>query len=134
MSKTKNTKKKYHDICASRVAYENYGTMYESLRTSGAFQSLTIGAQLFYADCRIQYMSNGGKACLHKHAQECGREYDEHCFVFPSSHLQRYGYDRSNASKYIKQLVAAGFIEIVENNKPRKKVNVYRFVETWKTQ
>jgi hypothetical protein len=80
----------------------------------------------------VQSKSNRGKSCLYKHKEEYGIDYTENCFVFPASHMQRYGIERSNGSNYLKQLIVAGFIEKVENNKAVKKVNVYKFSNKWK--
>ena len=55
----------------------------------------------------------------------------EQGFVFPRSRykdwLSHDAFDRA-----VVQLVAAGLIEVYENNKHRQRPNVYRFSEAWK--
>lgn len=131
MSKKKN-KQPYCDIRACLGVKDRFGTLYDGMCTSKAYIELSIGAKQFYTLCRVQAQSARGKACLYKHAEEFGISYNDHCFVFPSSHLEKYGYDRSNAVKYFNELVAAGFIKKLERNKHLKKVNVYEFIEDWK--
>lgn len=132
MSNRHKSKGKYNDVYASNKSDDNYGTVFNSMCQSKAYQNLPIGARQFYVLCRVQSMSAHGKACLYKHSEEYGRLYHERDFVFPSSHLKRYGVDRSNACKYFRLLVEAGFIEIRECNKHIQKVNVYSFSDKWK--
>ena len=106
--------------------------MFDSMCRSKQYQTLSIGAKLFYMICRVQAMSTHGRSCLYKHGEEYGIVYNAgRDFVFPSAHLAKYGIDRRNADKYFKQLEKAGFIEKKECNKVRKKVNVYSFSANW---
>lgn len=130
MSRSK--KPKYKDLYASIGDKDFFGTIYDGMCRSKAYQSLSIGAKHFYTLCRVQAKSTHGKSCLYKHSEEYGITYTEHDFVFPASHLTMYGVDRSNASRYFKELEAAGFIDKKEKNKHMKKVNVYSFSNRWK--
>jgi hypothetical protein len=130
MSRSK--KPKYKDPYASIGDRDYFGTLYDGMCRSKAYQSLSIGAKQFYTLCRVQAKSTHGKSCLYKHSEEYGITYTEHDFVFPASHLNMYGVDRSNASRYFKELEAAGFIDKKEKNKHIKKVNVYSFSNRWK--
>lgn len=130
MSRGKN--KKYKDTYASISGNDYFGTIYDGMCKSEKYQRLSLAARQLYTICRVQARSSIGRACLYKHSKEFGITYNENDFVFPASHLKMYGYDRSNAGKYIKELEAAGFIEKKEKNKHMKKVNVYSFSDGWK--
>lgn len=130
MSRSK--KPKYKDLYASVGDKDFFGTIYDGMCKSKKYQALSIGAKQFYTLCRVQAKSSHGTSCLYKHGAELGITYTEHDFVFPASHLKMYGFDRSNASRYFKELIAAGFINIKESNKHMKKVNVYSFSNRWK--
>lgn len=121
------------DFNASTGGDDRFGVVYDGMMSSDAFKKLSCGLRLFYIACRVQAKSKQGTSCLYKHGQESGTVYDENCFVFPASHLQRYGYDRSDGNKYLRGLIAAGFIKKVESNKSRFKVSVYRFSSQWRT-
>lgn len=123
---------KYNDKYASLIKGENYGTIFESMCLSAAYQSLGNGAKQFYTMCRVEARSKQGGACLYKHSNEYGITYNENDFVFPSSHLRKYGYDRSNASHLFDELEAAGFVIRKEKNKHIRKTSVYSFSEKWK--
>jgi hypothetical protein len=125
-------KTQYVDITASKAARDNFGTIFDSMCTDKSFQRLSIAARLFYCYCRVQAKTTRCTACLYEHAKEFGKTYNQNCFVFPASHLALYGYDRSNASRYFKELENAGFIRKLEPNKHMKRVNVYEFCDTWK--
>jgi len=130
MSRAK--KPKYRDVYASIGSKDYFGTIYDGMCRSEVYQSLSIGARHFYTLCRVQAKSSHGKSCLYKHGEEYGITYTEADFVFPASHLNMYGIDRSNACRYFKELEAAGFIEKKEKNKHMKRVNVYSFSNRWK--
>lgn len=125
-------KPKYEDVYASTKKTDKFGTVFDGMCRSRAYQSLSIGARQFYTLCRVQSRSEHGKACLYKHASENGTTYSENDFVFPAKHLDYYGVKRSNATRYFKELTAAGFIERKEQNKHMKRVNVYSFSRRWK--
>lgn len=129
---SRGKKKKYKDITASAKGNDYFGTIYDGMCKSAQYKRLSIGAKQFYTICRVQSHSSHGRACLYNHGNEFGIKYTENDFVFPSSHLMMYGYDRSNAGKYFKELMAAGFIIKKEGNKALKKVNVYSFSDNWK--
>lgn len=132
MSSGRRKKPKYRDYNASVGENDFFGTVYVGMIRSAAFQKMSLGARYFYILCRVQAKSTDGRACLHNHGKEFGLIYTENDFVFPASHLKKSGIDRSNASRYFKELEAAGFIEKKEKNKSLKKVNVYSFSSRWK--
>ena len=126
-------KKQYKpDIYASAGNRDTFAMIYHDLIISDAFQSLTCAEKLFYVICRVQSRSQKGRECLYKHGIEEGVKYNEHDFVFPASHMKKYGYDRSNGQKYLKALIDKGFIKRKEQNNHRYKVNVYSFTDGWK--
>lgn len=120
------------NACYGRNNHENFGTVYESMVKSEMFQRLSAPAKLLYILCRVQHRSGEGKACLYKHSEEEGVIYPENCFVFPAKQQKEYGLTRTNSSRYFKELIEAGFLENYENNKFRRKVNVYCFSSKWK--
>lgn len=124
--------KKYRDFNASAKPNDNFGTLFDSMCQSEAYKNLTLGEKQMYSMCRVQSKSPHGRSCLYKHGEEYGRTYDvDKYFVFPAEHMARYGIDRSNGGKWLKQLEEKGFIERVECNKHIQKVNVYVFVNKW---
>lgn len=125
-------KQKFTDCAASLGASDYFGTVFDGMCQSKAYQSLNLSARHFYTLCRVQARSPHGRACLYRHGEEFGVTYTDRDFVFPSKHLQLYGVDRGNAHKCFRKLIEAGFIEKREGNKHMKKVNVYRFSEKWK--
>lgn len=131
MSKAKK-KPRYTDKNASLGGRDYFGTIYDGMFQHPKFQSLTCGAKLFYCFCRVQAKSEHGRSCLYSHGKEYGITYTDADFVFPASHLEKYGYDRSNANRYFNELQKAGFLTKKEKNKHMKKVNVYSFSDRWK--
>lgn len=110
----------------------NYGIVYEDMAKSEIYKSLNIGAKQFYTVCRIHARTKASTQCLYKHAKEDCEKYNSSYFVFPMKQLAEYGYQRQNAKKYFDELIQKGFIERVESNAHRYKVNVYRFSDKWK--
>ena len=130
-------KKEYKpDYFASRgEEHDNFGMIYMSLMTDERFINLSRGAKLIYCCCRVQQRSKESKQMLFKHGEEFGRTYSDRAFVFPCSHQERFGFnDRSNFARGMRELIDAGFIEKVEDNKVRRKVNVYQFSCGWKNK
>lgn len=122
------------DYFASRCgAKETYGTIYYSLLTDEKFLKLSNMARYLYVCCRVQSTSRLGRECLYNHGNEEGVVYGEGCFVLPAKHQREYGLnDRGNVAKWMKELIDAGFVDKLETNKHRKKVNVYRFSTRWR--
>ena len=129
---SRKTTQGYRDIFASCSGdKDRFGRVYDSMCKHQNYKNLSIGAKQFYTLCRVQSASVQGKTCLYKHGEEYKITYTERDFVFPASHLKMYGIDRSNANRYFKELIEAGFIDKKESNKPIKKVNVYSFSSRW---
>lgn len=128
----KGKKPRYTDKNASLGNKDYFGTIFDGMLQHPQFKALTCGAKLFYCHCRVQAKSEHGRSCLYQHGKEFGRDYTDADFVFPASHLEKYGYDRSNASRYFKELEKAGFLIKKEKNQHMKKVNVYAFSDHWK--
>ena len=121
----------YASMCGE---HETFGMIYESMLVSEKFKELSLSAKFVYCLCRSQATSKIGRQALYKHGEEFGIDYPENCFVFPAKHIRKYGLDRSNVSKYMTELIKAGFIKKYENNKYCWKVNVYQFSANWKTK
>lgn len=126
-------KDRFKDANASVKASDYYGTIFDSMCRSGAYQRLSVGARQFYTICRVQARSKAGRACLYAHGNEFGNTYNpDTYFVFPAKHQEAYGYDRRNGNHYLQELEKAGFIKKIESNNHIKKVNVYKFIDEWK--
>lgn len=126
-------KKNYvRDTFASCKDKDTFGSIYESMVLSPAFIELSSREKVMYMLCRVQASSKTAKSCIYNHATENEREYEKNAFVFPAKHMAKYGIDRSNGNKLLKQLEEKGFIEKVECNKRQRKINVYRFSIGWK--
>ena len=127
-------KTQYKDYYASTGTdqRDSFGTLWDSMVTSGQFKRLSLGARFFYALCRVQWKSAQGRAYLYQHAKEESKTYREPCFVFPAAHMEVYGIQRQNGARYIRELVQAGFIDVEEQNGHRRKPNVYAFSDKWK--
>lgn len=122
----------YSASCAQGNQLDPFGIVCESMCKTKAFQDLPPSVKVMYVYCRVQSMSVDGRRCLYQHAKQYERTYSTDCFVFPASHMERFGLDRRNAKKQINHLVNAGFLEIVESNRQQKVVNVYCFSSKWK--
>ena len=129
-------KKHERDLFASKAnssTVDYFGTMYDSMCKDKIYKSLHVATRQFYVLCRVQARSKSGRNCLFNHCQGYEYQYDpEEYFVFPAKHQEEYGVKRQNGKEYLKELVSKGFIEVVENNKHRRKVNVYKFSTKWK--
>lgn len=128
--------KRYSDIFASSAGEkDNYGTMFESMLTSNTYKALSIGAKHFYTLCRVQAQSESGRRALYKLAEYEQRKqpYPQHFFVFPASHMRKYGVDDANGRKYMRELIACGFIVIKEDNSQRRIATIYAFSDLWKS-
>ncbi len=126
-------RKDNRDLYASLDADDRTFTrIYPGLITSQAYQNLSLGAKHFYVLCRCQAASKEGRQVLFNHGKEYGIQYGESDFVFPASHLEKFGIKRQNSWKYFKELEETGFIEKREENKHLKRVNVYSFSTRWK--
>ena len=123
------------DIFASAKATDTFGMIFDSMLQCERFQELRNRTKWMYVLCRVQARSAEGKRALYKHGEAEGKTYPINAFVFPASHMERYGMLKQNGSKELKELEAAGFICVLENNSHRKmykKMNVYQFSENWK--
>ena len=126
-------KQKYTDTTAYCIANDAFAPVYNSLLMHPNFMRLKPAVRYMYICCRVQSHTKDGRACLFKHSQDTYTQYNaEQFFVFPAKHMLKYGVDRSNGRKWIAELIQAGFIEEIEQNKHRYKVNVYRFSDAWK--
>ncbi len=134
MAQENHKKNKYSDYFASTEVNDNFGTIFDSMCKCKKYQELSIGAKHFYTLCRVEWKSELGRQSLYKFRREHGIEDKgkDNEFVFPAKHMKMYGVDRSNGSRYLKQLKEAGFIGIASFNKSRWKENVYYFDSKWK--
>lgn len=112
-----------------------FGYLFQDMLQAESFKRLSLGARYFYVLCRVHAKTAESYNSLKKHAESEGREtdYPEHFFVFPAKQIESYGYSRQNGGRYIKELVKGGFLDIAEQNKHRRQVNVLRFSDRWKS-
>lgn len=120
------------DYFASAAPVDNFGMVYESMCAHDCYKALSLSAKQFYTLCRVQARSKQGRACLYRYAETEGKNFADACFVFPATHQERFGIKRQNGSKYMNELIEAGFVKIVERNAHRHRPNVYQFDSKWK--
>lgn len=142
---------------------EGFVMLTADLLLSEQFQQLSRPAQLFYLQCAAHKNTDLQRQCLYKTLEEYysllgdpKSEYDLKLmsgqiknakqdymyFVFPTSHLALYGISPQYASKYRKELIAAGFLRTVGNEKGKhcsnydfsRRVTIYAFSTKWKKQ
>ncbi len=53
-------------------------------------------------------------------------------FQFPLSAILKYGFNKNYGPKYIEELRANGFIELVSSGRTVRRPNEYRFSFEWK--
>ena len=154
MSK-KKSKQKAPEWAVNKDSRSKFDMLYIDLIQSDKFLSLDRSAQMFYIICRVNYHDPKALACLSKIIREdyesplLGDEYEgvldeeiirteiatkyaDGYFVMPAKHMEKYGYCRQQGGDLMKKLIAAGFIEKVQCNKNRRKVNIYKFSTRWK--
>ena len=90
-------------------------SLYADLLQSEKFQELAPGEQMLY----IMMM-------LEAKGQEA--------FEFSRATAEMYGISNAALRRCVPKLIDAGFISVVENNRTRRKPNVYRFEIGWKIQ
>lgn len=133
MSRRSGRKGVYSDPYASKKASEGYGTVFPSCLTDEKFINLPYPAKHLYSCCRAQSRSEEGRQCLYMYNQDNGTQYThEVFFVFPASRLKEFGYDPSDAYRYMKRLIDSGFIRVAVRNKSRRQPNIYAFSLDWK--
>ena len=133
MARKKNNGKKYRDLFASSGEDDtHFGMIYEGMCKHKSFQKLSTSEKIFYVLCRVQSQTAQGKRCLYNHSKFEDYQYPENCFVFPSKHMQEYGIKHQNGSRCLKALCEKGFLNRLENNTYRGRVNVYQFSDKWK--
>ena len=92
---------------------KGYCRLSASLLQSPAFKSLTSNERCVYIDMV---------------SVAAGKEV----FSFPQAVYEHYGLTKITVIRAIKELQAAGFIKIRENNRFQRKPNVYQFTKDWK--
>lgn len=124
---------------------KTFAMLYADLRLSDQFKGLSGAAQRFYTDCRINASRTAARKSLAAHISEdmqgedhteiqkaINKMFDDGCFVMPAKHLELFGYTRQQGYNYMLELQKAGFVEEVEQNKHRRKENVYKFSTNFK--
>lgn len=133
MSKQKS--KIENDKFLSLTQNDRFTYIYDGTLTSQQYTSLSPSAQRLYIACASQRMSATGLANLHLFNQQHGTDYNEKdgYFTMPNKRIREYGLKPNTCrTNSFKELINAGFIEVVENNKHRKIENIYRLSTAWK--
>ena len=128
-------RKKDNDPLLSLTTKDRFTYIYDGTLTSKQFTALSPSARLLYLACTSQRMSSTGLANLHLFNQQHGTDYNEDngYFTMPNKRIREYGLKPNTCrTKSFKELVDAGFIEVVENNRHRKIENIYRLSTAWK--
>lgn len=134
MSRRKNVKKD-NDPLLSLTDKDRFTYIYDGTLTSKQFTALSPSARLLYFACASQRMSSKGLAHLHLFNQQHGTDYNEKngYFTMPNRRIKDYGLKPDTCYRTaFKELINAGFIEIVEGNKHRHIENIYRLSTAWK--
>ena len=131
----RKTAKKDNDPLTSLTAKDWYAVIYDGAMTCKQFTELSQSARLLYIACISQRMSGKGKANLHLFNQQHGTDYNENdgYFTMPNRRIKDYGLKPGTCHRTsFKELINAGFIEVVEGNKHRHIENIYRLSTAWK--
>lgn len=89
---------------------------------------LQIGNSFFLSK-GTQNLSTGARCLFLTMALESG---GKRSFVFPRATALKYGFSESSFLRYVKELVAARFIEVVSCGRFARLPNEYRFSFGWK--
>ena len=112
---------------------DKFGRIFVTMARDPGFMSLSLPAFKLYTILRVHAASAENRKCMNLHGKETGQEYDYDNFIFPPSHQALYGYkDRTNVKKYMDELIKAGFIRKIEDNRHRFTATVYAFASGWK--
>jgi hypothetical protein len=128
-------KKTENDQFLSLTDKDRFTYIYDGTLTSKQFTSMSPTAQRLYFACISQRMSAKGLAHLHLFNQQHGTDYHEKngYFTMPNKRLKDYGLKPDTCYRHsFKELINAGFIEVVEDNKHRHIENIYRLSKAWK--
>ena len=147
MSKTAKSRTAYKSVPRYLTGSNkncSWSKFFPDLVQSERFQSMSNPAKLLYWYCRAQNLDSTARASLRKHADEESKllemdfsywyENGSPYFVFPEAHCEKYGITGAYRSKYMKELIENGFVQIVEQNKHRfrdRKENVYMLSGLW---
>ncbi len=114
---------------AGRFARSKQLPLWASAAPDGTEKAyIQLGLSLL-TDKRYQALNGGAKhvyACMLSEARG-SRE-----FIFPKSAAKRYGISPSSLGRHVKELQAAGFIELASSGKVTREPNNYRFSLAWK--
>ena len=90
-----------------------FATIYADLLQAEQFQKLARGEQMLYIAMCVE-----------------AKKYET--FEFSKAVAEQYGISNAALRRCMPKLIDAGFISVVENNRTRRKPNVYRFEVDWK--
>jgi len=89
---------------------------------------LMIGNSFLLSE-KVQALSPGARFMFLSMAMEAAGKRE---FTFSRSTAQKFGISETTAARYLKELLAAGFIETVSSGRFARVPNVYRFSLVWK--
>ena len=127
--------KKDNDPRLSLTDKDNFAIVYEGALTSKQYTSMSLSARQLYIACIMQNKSGKGKANLHLFNEQHGTDYNERegYFTMHKKRIVDYGLKPNTCYRTaFKELINAGFIEVVEGNKHRHIENIYRLSTAWK--
>lgn len=113
---------------------DSFTLIYGSLLRSEAFKRLTAAEKHVAMCCFYQVQDQDSKRCLHELWKDSEKEVLSGYFVFPASHMAKYGINQGNGSRTLDKLCHVGFIKLIEQNKNRRLPNVYSLDDQWKKQ
>ena len=127
--------KKDNDPRLSLTDKDWFAIIYDGALSCKQYTSMSLSARQLYVSCISQRMSGKGKANLHLFNQQHGTNYNEKdgYFTMPNKRIREYGLNPSTCHRTsFRELINAGFIEVVENNRHRHIENIYRLSTAWK--
>lgn len=90
-------------------------------------------AQVGHSFCINQAVKSLSPAALKMYICIVDEAGADRTFEFPEGAAKKYGFTTKGTFRTkVQELIDAGFIEVVENNRTCRKANVYRFSLKWK--
>lgn len=125
-----------HDFLSVSSNDNRFGAIHEGMLKSKRWQELSPTARNLFVVAVTHSQTADNYMALFSYRQSegigdsglPGNGY----FILTEKYLEVYGFTGKHASRYFTELIEAGFMECVHNNRHRKKANLYRLSKKWK--
>ncbi len=125
-----------HDFLSVSSNDNRFGAIHEGMLKSKRWQQLSPTARNLFVVAVTHSQTTDNYRALYSYKQSEGIEDSElpgnGYFILTEKYLEVYGFTGKHASRYFAELIGAGFMECVHNNRHRKKANLYRLSKKWK--